>query len=222
MKQRAIESLLIVSPCSATKADGTQRALWGPELENLYESLGNELIPARHLYQGAHHKSVIASIDRLRGHFCETRIEVMIVSAGYGLVAEWEGILKYDVSFDRMSKQESIDLARKLEIKSQLVETLKEFKYVLFLLSSKYLSAVEAPFGVAEKEIYLASGTFKSDIDSVSIVKAGVAEAKLLGVAPRMAKAELFKRFSKLAMDVGFLPALTALESGSLTETSQL
>jgi len=221
MRKRAPESLLIVSPCSATKANGTQRALWGLESANLPDASSSELIPARQLYQGAHHKSVIASIDRLRSHFCYNRIEVMIVSAGYGLVAEWEGMPKYDVSFDRMSKQESINLARKLEIRSQLSETLKEYKYVLFLLSSKYLSAVEAPFGIAEKEIYLASGTFKSDMDNVSITKAGVAEAKLLGVAPRMAKAEMFKRFSDLAMVDGILPALTALESGLLIKASQ-
>ena len=221
MRQRSPESLLVVSPCSATKAKGNQSALWGPESANLSDPPRSELIPARQLYQGAHHKSVIASIDRLRSHFSYNRIEVMIVSAGYGLVAEWDGISNYDVSFDRMSKQESIDLARKLEIRSQLSETLKEYKYVLFLLSAKYLSAVEAPFGVAEKEIYLASGTFNSDMDNVSIARAGVSEAKLLGVAPRMAKAELFNRFSDLAIVNGLLPALTALESGSLIKASQ-
>ena len=110
-----------------------------------------------------------------------------------------------------MTRLESINAARRLGIRDQLAQQLDEYQYALFLLSDKYLNAIEAPMGVANQEIYFAGKAFKSDSRGISITAAGREEAKSMGVAPRMAKAELFHRFTDTALSNGLFATLEAL-----------
>ena len=177
------DSLLVVTPCSASKIklpvfDGAQEELWSSVSTSQESNGAPRGIAARDMYVGRHHKSVMESVDRLRAEFCHVQIGVVIVSAGYGLLEEWDQIEHYDESFDRMTRTESIDTARRLGIRDQLAQQLDEYKYVLFLLSDKYLNAIEAPMGIAYREIYFAGKAFKSDSKGISIEPAGREEAK--------------------------------------------
>ena len=211
-------SLLVVTPCSATKAnppdpDVFQREFWSTRSTSQSDQWPQRGLVARDLYQGAHHRSVMTSVDNLRAEFCHIRIEVAIVSARYGLVQEWDRLAPYDESFDRMSRQESIDVSHRLGIRSQLAQQLAEFRYAVFLLSETYLNAIEAPMGIAENEIYFAGRAFDSELENVSIVRTGRTEAKSLGVAPRMAKAELLRRITDSALEDGLNEVLERLVS---------
>ncbi len=211
-------SLLIVTPCSATKAklvetNAAQQEFWSKQSTPQDNQLAQHGIAARDLYQGAHHKSVMATVDKLRAKFCDAQIEIAIISAGYGLVKERDRLTPYDKTFDRMSPQESQQPSERLSIRPQLNQQLSEFKFAIFLLSAKYLHAIEAPLGTAENEIYFAGSGFNSSQNNVYITRAGTKEAKSMGVSPRMAKAELFRRFANSAIEDSLQTALKGLTS---------
>src|SRR5687768_675171 len=92
-------SVLIVSGCSATKSLPAPAAVGFEELANLqsraalFERHAGSLVPARELYRGRHHLSVLHSLDTWRQSADDIRLQLAIVSAGYGLLDEDDRVL---------------------------------------------------------------------------------------------------------------------------------
>jgi hypothetical protein len=215
-------SLLVVTPCSATKRRAVPHP---PAYEDLVDPdrraaafvrLAGAVVPAAELYGGAHHSTVKGAVCRLRRLLPRTRVDVAIVSAGYGVLGEHDPVIPYEATFAGLPRGEAVRRGRELGIRPELARRLATAEVALFLLGEDYLAAIEAPLASAPTELYLASAAAHLDGPGVIKVPAGRVEARRLGVAPRMVKAALFARFVEAVADDGWLAALGRLVAGDL------
>ena len=194
-------SVLVISNCSAAKARRS------PELPN-FEALSDPYsraswftrlsasgLAARDMYTGQHHKSVIRSLDRWRLAWSDTRIDCVIVSAGLGVVEEHETIIPYESTFAGLPGTVAIDRAIQLDISMCLSRRLKAYDAAVFLLSAAYLAVLDPPLDLAGEEVYFAPDSYPVFGPRAIFIAAGRRTAYQLGVAPRLARAELFNRF---------------------------
>lgn len=214
------ESVLVVTPCSASKrhrvtdvasfedlADADRRAVALDRLANLG-------LPAREMYVGQHHRAVLGAVDRLRRAWPTARIDVAIVSAGYGLIDEREFVVPYNATFAGLAMPVAMERARRLGIRSALKHRLADFEVGVFLLSERYLAVLEPPFEGAPQELYFAPPGRRLAGKGVLHIAAGSRESRALGVAPRMVKAALFQRFVVAALGRGWAEALQMAQEG--------
>ncbi len=166
------------------------------------------------MYAGRQHRLVMKSVDRLRA--ANPRIDLFIVSAGYGLLTEQQRIVPYEARFSRASRRTTLRRARQLHIRTDLQDRLRMYAVAIFLLSDAYLAAIEAPLDVAPLEVYLASPHCELRGERVIHVPVGAHEARLLGDSSRTAKATLFARFADAVLKQGWVDALASLRSGAL------
>jgi hypothetical protein len=223
MIPETVESLLIVTPCSALKTDPkSQFPLQSPNRPDqeirLSRMRENNTLPARDLYTGIHHQSVMSDVDRLRDEMCHLNIGNRIISAKYGSISEWDEIGPYDESFAGLRPQAARARAKELQINASLASDLNAYQLVIFMLSANYLHAIEAPFGRNAFQIYLSPTSFTPATLHGTLVPCGVIEAARLGVAPRMAKAALFTKFVDQALTSGIEESLSLLVQGRFTE----
>ena len=215
-----VRSLLICTPCSSLKADPQKPISLtfsdgaDPDRQAAMErQLAGNVLPARNMYQGPHHRSVMESVDKLRGIPSPLRVEVAIISAKYGVLSESEEISPYDESFDRYSSREAKERAQSLQINEKLTRVANQHEVVIFLLSSRYLEAIEAPLHSSAYQIYLSNSSFKSDSVSGAVVPCGRKQATEMGVSPRLAKAIRFRRFVDTSLEIGLDQSLQSLTS---------
>ncbi len=224
MPADAPQSLMVVTPCSATK----KRAVVDPPTyEQLadpvtraatFARLANALLPAADLYGGAHHLAVMAAVKRLRQWLPQTRIGVAIVSAGYGVVGEHDLIVPYEATFAGLSRSEIARRSAQLGVRAALARRLEGCELAVFLLSEDYLAAVDAPITAATSEVYLTSAASRLDAQGVIHVPAGRNESRLLRVGPRMVKAVIFSRFVDAVAALGWAEAIRRLTAGDLVQ----
>ena len=221
-----VPRLLVVSSCSAIKRYQPPRL---PGIDDLAdpqrrakveERLARYALPAREQYSGRQHRAVVRSVDRLRA--AGATVDLVIVSAGYGIVDEHQSIVPYDARFAGLSKTVSLRRARQLGTNAALRTRLPAYDVALFLLSDAYLSAIEAPFAAAPLELYLASSHCTLHGTGVVHIPVGVEAARRLGDASRTAKGTLFSRFTDAILTRGWPRALADLRSGALLEQSAL
>ena len=200
------ESVLIVTPCSASKR---HRATDEPSFEDLvdkdrraaaFERLANLALPACEMYAGQHHRAVLKAVDRLRSGWPATRIDIVVVSAGYGIIDEHEFIVPYNATFAGLPSAVAIARTERLRIRSALRQRLADYEVGVFLLSERYLDVLEPPFEAAPQELYFAPPGLRLLGKGVLHIPAGVEESGALAVAPRMVRAALFQRFVDLAL----------------------
>ena len=213
-----IRSLLVCTPCSSLKADPQDpiapNLFNGPDPSQqaaMERQFTGNVLPAREMYKGPHHRSVMESVDKLRGLKSPTRIAIAIISAKYGVLTESDEISPYDESFDRYSLAEARERARSLGINAQLTTLASQHEVVVFLLSSRYLEAIDAPLRSSAYEIYFAANSFMAADLSGTVVPCGREQAAEMGVAPRLAKATRFRRFVDNSLEVGLEQGLQAL-----------
>jgi hypothetical protein len=156
------------------------------------------------------------AVQRLRVGLPAARIDVAIVSAGFGLVGENDLLSPYDATFVGMSSTEAIQRGRTLAIRSALAQLLPAYEDAIFLLGREYLAAIEAPLATAKREVYLTAQETRLTGPGVVSVPTSKKEALLLGVAPRLAKAEAFARLADAAVAVGWTAAVDRLRRGDL------
>lgn len=215
-------SLTVITPCSSTKRNNFASA---PRFEDLVDPTRRARImqrqaalalPARDLYIGRHHILILKAVDRLRSAFPDTKIELLIISGGYGVLGEQELVVPYEATFSGLPRAEINQRALELGIHARLSAKLHNSSVAIFLLSETYLKAIEAPLVVAKQEIYLAVPNPPLDGNGVIHIATGRAQAERLGVAPRMLKAVLFDRFVDEITRNGWTVALDNLVKGTV------
>ncbi len=139
-------SILVISSCGKLKAvshpdqptcvnldNHQQRETAKKKFQNLSLEAGN-------LYTGEQAKFVRKSIEVLR-LFCT--VEHRILSAGFGLVDEYELLPPYDCSFTNKTKKDIQIMARNLSIQDEVKRIAKEKCELVYLaLGKDYLTAV--------------------------------------------------------------------------------
>lgn len=148
---------------------------------------------ARDLYLGAAHRLVVNAVAKLRT--CpDTQVDLAIVSAGYGLLDEYDLVLPYDASF-RGGRKAARETAQRLRIREQLTDRLSgHYSLALFVLGRVYLDALAPPFNCAREIYFSARKVWASP--SVTHVRAGQVEAQALKVSARIVGAMLFDQFA--------------------------
>lgn len=145
-----MKRLLVVLPCTERKRTSWRSLIvqedfrqGGKHLTRLEEKLGR--VAAKNLYQGRQHTRAMEGVWALRsghGRWGRVGVDVMIVSAGYGVVSEAQLIAPYDVTFRGMATPELLEWARFLGIPNQIRAVVQEgYDFGLILLGKHYLAA---------------------------------------------------------------------------------
>jgi hypothetical protein len=99
--------------------------------------------PAGAMYQGRQHLAVVDGVRLLRDRGVKT--DLLVISAGYGVIPEDREIVPYNVTFSAMGPEQIGAWARFLDIPAALRRAVAPYPRVVFLLGERYLSAVEPP-----------------------------------------------------------------------------
>lgn len=145
---------LVITPCSAKKrGDVPEPAraadLAEPEQRRLAEArLAAFARPAIEMYTGTHHRLVVAGVRAVWERWGHQLLDLTILSGGYGLLSADQVILPYDVTFDQFEAAEFAAWVARLEIPRQTAELVQQYDLVFYLLSGRYLAALNLPLDV--------------------------------------------------------------------------
>lgn len=205
---------LIVTSCTGEKkydppeqliqedfADPTRFLTREKELENCFVTAGE-------MYTGRQHYMLMQGVTALRNRFGDHVVDVCIVSAGYGVLTETRKIAPYEVTFNTMRSQEVLAWSRFLKIKESLTESIRGYDLVFFLLGDKYLSAIELPIEITEKQtlIFFASGSSRKQIPDAPncfVYEVGQVDAKSFRCGLISLKGYLFKLLAQEIINQG-------------------
>lgn len=159
--------ILVVTSCTGEKYKKPKNQLIIEDFMNA-DSLSQrefELIEfkveAGKMYTGSQHKSLMDGVQEYRraGHL----IDVDILSAGYGLINEHQEIVPYEVTFNSMNASKIKNWSRHQNITNSLIERIKDYDLVFFLLGDKYLQSIEWPIpsNLNQKLIFFAGESSK-------------------------------------------------------------
>ncbi len=145
---------LVISPCSAKKrgdvADPALAAdLAEPGRRQLAEArLAAFACPAIEMYTGTHHRLVAAGVREVWEAWGRNVLDLAILSGGYGLLPADQVIIPYDVTFDQFEDVEYAAWVARLEIPRRAAVLVRQYDLVFYLLSGRYLTALDLPLDV--------------------------------------------------------------------------
>jgi hypothetical protein len=146
-----IMRLLVITSCTGEKA------LHRPDQLTLRDFQDEQCLPRRErdlaawckpaweMYTGQQHVRLMDGVRLLRQRFGAEAVELHIVSAGYGLVAEDRLIAPYEATFNSMTAGQARAWARKLGVAERVRDAIRGFPLVVFLLGARYQEAIEPP-----------------------------------------------------------------------------
>jgi len=141
--------ILVISSCTGEKAvhradqltldDFRQGPAYAAERER---ALADLLTPAEALYTGLHHQRLMAGVRELRERAPDIRLDLHILSAGYGLVPADRRLAPYEATFSGMGTRALRAWADQLEVPASVRGLLAEpYDLALVLLGNEYLDA---------------------------------------------------------------------------------
>ena len=157
--------MLVVSSCTGEKAftpEGllTREDLSDPGvLERRERELSEFLVPARDMYTGRQHVELLKGLSVFRHAQISTEVDLLIVSAGYGLISEAQAIAPYELTFAEMTGGQIDSWAQHLRIHDDLERALPSYDLAFVLLGEKYLRAIRLPVATRADQaiVFLAS-----------------------------------------------------------------
>ena len=178
---------------------------------HLLRDYAETVLPAADLYTGTHHQMVMATVTRLRREAPDARVGVAIVSAGFGVLDENDPVFPYQATFNGLTREETIRRGRNLGLRRALSHRLADYESAIFLLGREYLTAIEAPFSSAARELYLTAHSVCLLGRGVVSITASNEQARRLRVSPRLIKAVMFGHFVDTLLGAGWDPAVQRL-----------
>ena len=207
--------LLIVTSCTGEKRFHPAEALTFVDFQDtenllLKESLLEDyVLPALEMYKGVQHIHVVSGVGLLRKLLGQEQVDVMIVSAGYGLLKEFQKIVPYEVTFNNLKLGELDQWAKVLNIRDDFEKAISSYDLVFVLLGERYLRALDLPVQTKPEQtfIFLASPKSERYIPDLSAKVFKVLltndEARKFGCALVGLKGFLLERF---AHNLQFVP----------------
>lgn len=159
--------------------------------------------PAGKMYTGLQHLRAMEGVSLLRECFGKEAVDMVILSAGYGLISEDQIILPYEVTFNTMKKYEVDEWAKFLQVHDAFEKTIAEYDLVFMLLGNNYLRSLHLPVTTKPEQtfIFLASKTSSFYIKGLAaktfILFLSNGEAKRYSYGLVGLKGFLFKQFAK-------------------------
>lgn len=201
--------VLIITSCTGEKRFKPTNQLTledfkdSARLQSRSRELAEFACPASQMYTGLQHLRVIEGVELLRQSFGQKAVDLVIISAGYGLIPENQIIVPYEVTFNTMKRHEVDEWSKFLEVPQAFEKAIFGYDLVFLLLGENYLRSLSLPVTTKPEQtlIFLASKTSKSYIRDLTaktfVVTLSNAEAKHYRYGLVGLKGFLFKQFAK-------------------------
>ncbi|KJH72498.1 tRNA-guanine transglycosylase DpdA [Aliterella atlantica] len=157
---------------------------------------------AADMYIGMQHCTMMAGVNALRQAFGTEVVDVMILSAGYGLIPEHQIIVPYEVSFNTMKASDIDKWASFLKIHEDFERAIAKYDLIFIMLGKNYLRSIQFPINTCDKQslIFLTSSASSNYIQGVTskcfILPLSNTEAKKFSYSLVGLKGFLFKQFA--------------------------
>ena len=153
--------ILVITSCTGEKREKPTNQLIQSDfyeteqLKSREEELADFATPASQLYTGYQHLQVMKGVNHLRDALGSEVIDLMILSAGYGLIPEDQIIVPYEVSFNTMTGQEIDEWSRFLDIHRSLEQAIHNYDLIFILLGENYIRSLSLPIEVKAKQTFI-------------------------------------------------------------------
>jgi hypothetical protein len=201
--------ILVVTSCTGEKRFKPENQLQlddfkNPELlQSRSAQLAKYLCPAGKMYTGSQHLQLMEGISILRQNRVAETIDLMILSAAYGLIGEEKKIVPYEVTFNTMTRIEVDRWATTLNIHADFEKKSQGYDLIFVLLGEKYLRSLKLPISNRDGQstIFLTSrGSLKylkaSQPKNIAVMLSNI-QAKHYGYGLVGLKGFLFKQFAE-------------------------
>ena len=145
--------ILIVTSCTGEKLVKHERALTlqdfeqgAHHLKTREQALAEWLTPAGKMYTGLQHVRLMQGIAAFQQVTADKspRLDLWILSAGYGLISQDRSVAPYECTFQGMKKTELRSWANQLNVPADMRRLLAEpYDLALILLGDSYLEACQ-------------------------------------------------------------------------------
>lgn len=201
--------ILVVTSCTGEKHfSPTQQLILEdfkkPErLQQKEAELAEFACKASQMYTGQQHLRTMEGVEQLRKGLEQKVVDVMILSAGYGLIHEDKIILPYEVTFNTMKGYEVDEWASFIGVHEAFEQAISNYDLVFMLLGDNYLRSLRLPVLTRPEQtlICLASKKSSSYIKGLSaktfILSLSNEEAKRYSYGLVGLKGFLFKLFAQ-------------------------
>lgn len=201
--------VLIVTSCTGEKRFKPTNQLTlndfkdSARLQSRSEELAEFACPASQMYTGLQHLRLIEGVELLRQSFGKEAVDLVILSAGYGLISENQTIVPYEVTFNTMKGYEVDEWAKFLEVHQAFEKTIIGYDLVFLLLGENYLRSLRFPVITKPEQtlVFLTSKTSASLIRGIAaktfVLPLSNAEAKRYSYGLVGLKGFLLKLFAE-------------------------
>lgn len=198
--------LLCVLSCSKSKKFAPENQLsWDDFLDarrraQRAQELAQWRLPAAEMYTGPQFLRAMEGVSILRERFGRAFVDVMVVSAGYGLIGEEEEIAPYDVTFSGLTPDESRWRGEHLGLPQAVRAAADRYPLTLFLLGKDYRFAADLPGDApgAGRRIYLTGASGLGLLPEGSLaVRLGAAEMEAFGAGAIAVKGQVLRCFAR-------------------------
>ena len=154
---------------------------------------------AAEMYTGQQHRYLMAGLKEFRKVHGSTVVDLHIISAGYGLLAEGDIIVPYNVTFSGLKKDELLARSNSFQLHKRVETLIVDYDLIFFLLGAEYVQALQLPFEVPDTvtQIFLLGTGYRKlipDSSNTHFVPAGSDLARELGVMGVALKGFVFKK----------------------------
>lgn len=175
--------VLVITSCTGEKKVEHKRVLTLKDFQKDKEhikkrekQLEKVLTPARDLYSGQQHVRLMRGIHSAADKSTKNpiKVDLKIISAGYGLIPGSRKIAPYEATFNDMGKAELRDWANQLNIPKSFRNVVsKPYDLILVLLGDKYLEtcAIDELVKFGGPTLILCSGTQVKKLPEIKKVK---------------------------------------------------
>ena len=209
--------VLVVTSCTGEKRSKPENQLTledfkdSARLQKRHEELAQFGCLAGQIYTGLQHLRAMEGVELLRQSLGREAVDVMILSAGYGLIPEDKTIVPYEVTFNTMKVYEVSEWARFLEVKEAFAKAITGYDLVFVLLGENYLRSLSLPVETCSNQtfIFLASSKSANYIRDLAaktfVLPLDNTDAKHYRYGLVGLKGFLFKRFAECVAREGIL-----------------
>lgn len=201
--------ILIVTSCTGEKRFKPTNQLTledfqdSARLQSRSHELAEFACPASQMYTGLQHLRAVEGVELLRQAVGKQAVDLVILSAGYGLIAENEVIVPYEVTFNTMKGHEVDEWAKFLEVHEDFEKAIAGYDLVFMLLGDNYLRSLRLPIVTKPEQtlVFLTSKTSAALIKGIAaktfVLPLSNAEAKRYSYGLVGLKGFLFKLFAE-------------------------
>lgn len=202
-------NVLIITSCTGDKRFQPTNQLTledfkdSDRLQSRSRELAEFACAASQMYTGRQHLRVIEAVELLRQSFGQKAVDLVILSAGYGLIPENQIIVPYEVTFNTMKGREVDEWSKFLKVRQAFEQAIVGYDLVFLLLGGNYLHSLSLPVITKPEQtlVFLASKTTKKYIKDLTaktfVVALSLAKTKHYSCTPFALKGYVFKQFAE-------------------------